>query len=297
MHYLVPLVGLIGLIGFVGIQGKACGYAVLALPCYAVVLWLHFNVKAWVPFINPATYDAEFMAVDRQMHGIVDACIAIRGWLATWVPGINDLYMNGFMLLFYCSFIVHSMKTPDQFRTLFLSALLLQGLGGLCYLLFPAIGPFLYETGANPVLTQAQAHMLAVREAAVAGGREWLAANGAREFVSPLGAMPSLHAGGGFLFLWFAWKHCRVLLPLYVPLFAFILIGAIANRFHYIVDLPAGIALAGLSIWLAHRLHAGQPWPSGWRWATLPPFGAVMRADGGLRQTPKTALAKAPATR
>ena len=258
IHYLVPLAGLLAMIGFFGMRGRSYHYALVALPCYALVLWLHFNIKAWAPFINPVSYDPQYWYLDQQMRWIVDACRTIRLGVE-WIPGVDGMYMNCFMLLFYSSFIVHSMKTPEQFRTLFLSALLLQGLGGLSYLLFPAIGPFVYETGVNPVLTEAQAHMLAVREATIAGGTEWLRANGAQEFVASLGAMPSLHAGGASLFLWFAYKHCRALLPIYVPLYAFILIGAVANRFHYIIDLPFGIALAALSIWLAHRLHAWLP--------------------------------------
>ena len=50
-------------------------------------------------------------------------------------------------------------------------------------------------------------------------------------------------------------RHARVLLPTYVPLFVFILITAIANRWHYLVDLPVGIGLAFFSIHLADRLH------------------------------------------
>lgn len=282
VHYLVPLLGLLAVISIAGMKGDTYRYVLIALPCYAFVLWLHFNIKNWAPFINPASYDAQFWAMDQQMRGVVDACFAIRQWLGTWVPGIDSLYMNGFMLMFYCSFIVHSMKTPDQFRILFLATILLQGLGGLAYLAMPAIGPFLYEQGANPVLVEAQAHMLSVHQAMIAGGTEWFEMNGAREFIAPLGAMPSLHAAGSFLFLWFSYKYCRALLPLYVPLFAFILMAAIANRFHYIVDLPVGIALAAASIWLAHRLSAPRVSREAHEPETAGAFDAPVMAMSGV---------------
>jgi membrane-associated phospholipid phosphatase len=97
--------------------------------------------------------------------------------------------------------------------------------------------------------------MLAAREANLAGGAGWIAANGGSHITVGLAAMPSLHTGGAFLFLLFAWRHARVLVPVYAPLFAFIAIDAVASRWHYLVDLPAGIALALACAWAAERLN------------------------------------------
>ena len=69
-----------------------------------------------------------------------------------------------------------------------------------------------------------------------------------------LGAMPSLHAACSSLFLWFAWRHGRILLPTYIPLVFYILVTAVASRWHHLIDIPVGIALARLSIYLACRL-------------------------------------------
>ena len=56
--------------------------------------------------------------------------------------------------------------------------------------------------------------------------------------------MPSLHAGGSYLFVVFAWRHCRWIAPLPIAMFSFICIAAIASRWHYLIDLPAGMLLA-----------------------------------------------------
>ena len=66
--------------------------------------------------------------------------------------------------------------------------------------------------------------------------------------------MPSLHAGGSFLFLYFAWRYGRVLLIPYAIIFAYLNITAIASLWHYAIDIPIGIALAAFCCWLAHRL-------------------------------------------
>src|SRR5690606_22886979 len=156
------------------------------------------------------------------LRPLVDACFALRQAMAPIIPLDSNFYMTAFIAMFYVSFCFHALRSPHQFRTLFLAALIFQGTGALAYLVMPAIGPFLYESGIEPLQTSAQASMLSVRDDIVNGGANWIAANGGTHITVGLAAMPSLHTGGSFLFLLFAWRYARVLLPLYLPLFAFI---------------------------------------------------------------------------
>jgi hypothetical protein len=234
-----------------------------ALACYAIVLVVHFNLKLWVPFIRTASYDPIFWQMDQFARPVVDACktirIAIRPLLRPW----SNIYLGCFLAMFYISFGYHAIRTPDVFRKLFLATLFLQGMGAIGYLLLPAVGPFIYEAGTSATITHAQHDMLAVRQMSVAMGPQWLSDNGSANLFAGLGAMPSLHAGFSFLFLWFAARHGRPLLTTYIPIFAYIMITAIASRWHYLIDLPVGIALACLAIYLAHvadrpRVHARE---------------------------------------
>src|SRR3546814_14660869 len=63
-------------------------------------------------------------------------------------------------------------------------------------------------------------------------------------------AMPSLHSASAYLFFLFAWKHGKVLVPLYSFILAYILIMAVASRWHYIIDIPVGMTLA----WASYKL-------------------------------------------
>jgi hypothetical protein len=256
IHYLYPLlgVGIWGIFALLGQKRQLAQTFFIALPCYALVLLAHFNIKLWLPFINPAQYDPIYWAVDQHFHVLIDACMATRRLIAPVVPLDSNFYMTGFIALFYLSFCYHALWTPDRFRSLFLAALVFQGLGGLSYLLFPALGPFVYESGLNPTTGAAQQAMLGMHEQLIQGGAEWLAQHGAPMLTAGLAAMPSLHAGGSFLFYLFAFKHGRPLMPLYTLIVGFILIEAVATRWHYLVDLPVGIALAWFSIRVAERL-------------------------------------------
>lgn len=256
VHYLYPLIGVAvcGAVILVFRRDAIATTFLAALPAYAVVLLCHFNLKLWIPHINPVQWDDAYWQIDQALRPLVDACFEIRHATAPVVPLDSNYYMIAFIVLFYLSFCVHAVSDRQEFRTLFIAALLFQATGALAYLAMPALGPFIYEEGLEPLATAAQRGMLASYEANVAGGAAWIAANGGAQLTAGVAAMPSLHSGGAFLFLLFAWRSARVLVPLYLLLFGFIATDAIANRWHYLVDVPVGMALAAACAWVAIRL-------------------------------------------
>lgn len=267
IHYLYPLIA-IGLwaVYVVHQRKQSVGTVFLvALPCYAIVLLCHFNLKLWIYHVNPASWDAYYWWTDQQLRPLVDGAMALRLLLADLVPLDSNFYMLGFIALFYLSFGYHAAKTPEAFHELVLAALLLQIFGSIAYFVAPAIGPFLYEAGVEPPATGSQQYMLAVLEANKAGGAEWLQQHGGAQLTAGLAAMPSLHAGGSLLFLIYAWRTARGLLWIMVPLFAFISFDAIANRWHYVIDLPVGWAVAAAAVaaagWIMRSPGAHQVTP------------------------------------
>jgi len=253
IHYLAPVLAMLVWVATVATARREHNLStvVLAFPCYALVLWVHFNIKLWVPLINPINYDQFLWTTDEALRPLVDLCIFLRQAIGYVLPNDRNLYLFGFIAMFYMSFCYHGLFTPKVFRKLFLSALLLQIFGTIGYVLMPAVGPFLYEPGANPLITGAQGNMLDIHERLLAGGTDWLSQHGTGVLFAGLGAMPSLHAGSSFLFLWFAIRHGRPLLSVYIPIFGYILVTAVGNRWHYLLDLPVGIALAASAIYLA----------------------------------------------
>lgn len=256
VHYIYPLIGvaLLGLTTFVaGKRDVATGFFV-ALPCYILVLFAHFNIKLWIPHINPVMYDDFYWKTDQMVRPLIDVCIYFREHLFAFIPFESNFYMLSFIGLFYTSFLYHAIKTPAHFKTLVVAVLLMQSLGALAYLVAPAIGPFIYEAGIDPTITPGQLSMLEFYRQSVAQGPAWIAQHGSTHFTVGLAAMPSLHAAGAFLFWLFAWKHGRILLPLYSIVLFFILVTSIASRWHYVIDVPVGIILAWACIRLAERL-------------------------------------------
>ena len=250
LHYIFPLVGVAiwGMFVLIGQRSRKAWSYLVALPCYAIVLVCHFNLKLWWPLINPVPWDHELWRIDQLFRPVIYGAFQAREAMTPIFGLGQNAYMVTFIMMFYSSFNVHALQGPHQFRRLFLSALFFQGIGGFCYLIMPALGPFIYERGLIEIHSEAQRGMLETYYQIVAGGPGWIRANGSANLTAGLGAMPSLHVGGAFLFLYFAWRHARILVPVYSIFFTFILVSAVATRWHYLIDLPFGLMLAVISI-------------------------------------------------
>jgi len=110
------------------------------------------------------------------------------------------------------------------------------------------VGPFIYESGVNALETTRQEHMYNGYQALMAGGKPWLESQASQFLLSAVAAMPSLHVASSGVFVYYAWMHERWLGWIYLPLFVFIMFEAIATRWHYAIDIAAGLALTGLAI-------------------------------------------------
>lgn len=264
LHYLYPLMA-VSIFGVVSITMNP-GFAIRmdrksiirCVLCYAIVIYAYFTFKLWIPHLRPSTYDAWLWSVDRQYHGIVERCISIRKSLEFLIPYETNAYMFVYVATFYVGIVGQARLAPDYFRELVLACMLMQVIGTVGYLAFPAVGPFIYEAGTNPVITAQQKAMYAFYQSSVAFGPGWLRDHGANAFTAGLAAMPSLHVSGMTLFFLNACRRTRRLAPAYGVLLVYICIAAVANRWHYLLDVPAGVLVAAVSLFLAERLLAWE---------------------------------------
>jgi PAP2 superfamily len=231
-------------------------YYVTAAFAYCVILVVHFNIKLWMAVANPVNWDDFYWRVDGAVRPVIDLSFGVHDAAAFLLPFENHLYLFAFLAMFLCSIVIHSMRCFMVFRRVIFSAMLVHALGAISYLIMPAAGPFIYEAGSNALETARQVHMYEGYQALIAGGRPWIAENGSQYMLAAVAAMPSLHVASSGVFLYYAWKHERWLGLCYLPLFTFILFEAMSTRWHYAVDLIAGIGLTALAIWIAAIIFA-----------------------------------------
>lgn len=221
---------------------------------FIIVLYLQFHVKMWLPFLNPRRYDAAFFAVDNQLRPLIEGLRIVRHAVASVLPAPDHWYTLAFFFLFALTFWFHAAGRRTWHYHNLVAITLAELLGALFYLVAPAVGPFLFEAGDNPVATAAQLRMHGAFSALQATGVSWLEQHGGEYFTAPLAAMPSLHFAGVFVLAYYAVRARLVIAPFAVVLLCWIGIESIVSRWHYLVDLPAGLAVALLSIGLANRI-------------------------------------------
>ena len=67
---------------------------------------------------------------------------------------------------------------------------------------------------------------------------------------------PSFHTAGALLLSWGCWRHARKVFWLTLPMVASIPFACVYLRYHYVIDVVAGIALASVLAWATPRLLA-----------------------------------------
>ena len=243
-------------------------YFATALVAYGAILIMHFNIKLWVHVINSSLWDEQFWRIDEMLRPLINGAIGFHNGLAAIIGPVDWLYLFAFLAMFVCSIIVHSSRSFLVFRKMILTAMLVHVLGGLSYLIAPSLGPFIYESGVNALETHRQLFMLTAHDAALHGGISWFRTEGSEFLATGLAAMPSLHVASSAVFVYYAWRHERHLCWFYLPLFGFIMIEAVATRWHYLVDVVAGLGLTALAIlivdsafrrWMPQVITKNQP--------------------------------------
>ena len=202
---------------------------------------LYFQLKLWMPLVNHALYDQALFSVDQRLHPLLDGVSRLRNGIAAGLPMADFWYQGAQLGLFILSFWGLAFCRDRRWHQHNVTALLLNlMIGALAYLLVPAVGPFVFEQGQNAAASQAQHAMLEVFDAARTQGAAWIAAHGGEHFTAAPAAMPSLHLSAALIVIYYTARARSALLPLMVAFGGWIAIEALAARWHYLADLPAG---------------------------------------------------------
>lgn len=230
----------------------------------ATVLGSYLMLRWTLPLVAPHSFDAALSHIDVAIFGVEPTL-----WLE---PHMSPAVVEYLAFFYFSYFAINgiyalialgpgsSTETSAEFA---IGTAVVYGIGQLGYALVPGYGPtqFLSAQYAGPL----------------EGGFFWHAVQAT---VEAGGAMkdifPSLHTAGPVWYALFAWHRAKrtgalgwKLLAGVTTFFAVnIVVSTVALRWHYVIDLAAGLALAGSASWLSKRVV-------GWE--------KVLRARAGLR--------------
>lgn len=178
--------------------------------------------------------DAWMAAADRALFGGLDPLDLlerlITPWLSEWLAFSYSFYAVLYMLVFGAVLFSGGRAAIRETSFLVGTALLI---GYVSYSLIPVKGPLLTRTFAVPLDLY---YIAPVKEAMMDATRvTW-------------DCFPSMHTCCTVLLGWAAWRHSRRLFWVVLPMMASIPFACVYLRYHYVVDVIAGLALAAALI-------------------------------------------------
>jgi uncharacterized protein len=225
---------------------------------FLLVICVHFNLKMWIPLINSAQYDQDYFAIDQAARPVIVFFAALRSRIAQILPATDMWYQAAFFSVFVLSFLSHALGHRRFHYHNMMALLLIETVGPLTYLIAPALGPFIFEHGPSAAATTAELRMYDAYQQVLQGGANWINAHGSEYFAKPLSAMPSLHVGAAFIIFYYSVRARSWVASLALVSFCWIFIESVVARWHYLVDLPAGLLLAIIVIALTNYVCEGK---------------------------------------
>ncbi len=208
------------------------------LVSQAAYLMLHGLVHE----VSPVDRDTWLIRIDEMLFGGAWTQWLqpfVSTWLTEWFSVTYSLYVF-FPIALALWFVARGER--GHLLHLLQAVVLCTYLGYLGYLLVPAVGPLYTLTYQVPL---GGGWFSQVRESLDAMARV------------PRDCFPSLHTANTVVVLWMVWRHARPLRGVFGVLGVSCILATIYLRYHYTVDVAAGLLLgtsvAALTPWLARK--------------------------------------------
>lgn len=262
---------LIGFLGFVVVFARRPGDGGFwTALCYRLghfgsLQLSYFLFKAFLPAVNPGSLDQELLEFDLAVFG-TEPAMAMNGWVSSFTTEwFSFFYYSYFFLLASHIFPIVLFGRDHQLLSEFaLGMTIVTAVGQTCYMLVPGFGPYTMPEAFSQPLPSGLWWTLVT---------DLVAQGGAQKDI-----FPSLHTALPTFILLFSF-HNRSLYPYRFtwPLLASatvnIIIATMFLRWHYLIDVVAGLCLATAAYVLAVRVTAwetrhrallglGRVWPS-----------------------------------
>lgn len=227
------------------------GFYLSFVATLITVLFIFNSLGALIAGIHTTTFDACLIAVDHAIFGVHPTV-----WMERLIsPALSALlqfaYISYYFILLLLGVVLIARGRFGEFEEALFGILLCFYLSYVGYLLVPAIGPRFTLSHLQTGDLQISPFIEAIQDAL----------NGLEK--NKTDAFPSGHTAVSLMSLYYAWKEReKKLFAGLIPVVTGLIISTVYLRYHYVIDVIAGIALAGLTIALApglRRLFSGAP--------------------------------------
>ena len=210
----------------------------------AVILTLYSTLAEPAFVVIGGSRDAALASIDRALACGVDPALAVEPWVDPFRLELFALVYGWFIPFLYISIFLGCFGRPDEERDDFLFGLsLTYAISYLGYLLVPARGP-IEHYAFQAELAGGQFHRIVLAGVEATGGNH--------------GAFPSLHVGATAFVCFYDLRRHPLRGMTYVPMVALITVSTVVLRYHYVIDLIAGLGIAALCAAIARRRGSAE---------------------------------------
>ncbi len=208
------------------------------------VLLIFNSLGTLIAGIHKTTFDARLIAVDHAIFGVHPTV-----WLERLInPQLTDLlqfaYISYYFIPVSLGVVLIARGRFGEFEEVLFGILLCFYLSYIGYLLVPAIGPRFTLSHLQTGSLQVSPFIETIQDALNALEK------------NKTDAFPSGHTAVSLMTLYYAWKEReKKLFAGLIPLVTALIISTVYLRYHYVIDVIAGIVLTGLTIALAPGLR------------------------------------------
>jgi membrane-associated phospholipid phosphatase len=188
--------------------------------------------------------DGLLIKADLALFG-VHPTVWMEGYFIPWVADILALaYISYYFIPLILILILYFKGSENEFSLTASTILLGYYICYIIYIFMPAIGPRFTLAPLQHVPLHGGIIMNTIVDTlnALEGNKR--------------DCFPSGHTQTVLVSLWFAFKYRRPLFWIYLPIIIALIISTVYLRYHYVIDLVAGVAAAGITIMLGHILWA-----------------------------------------
>ncbi|MCP5345896.1 MAG: phosphatase PAP2 family protein [Gammaproteobacteria bacterium] len=228
-------------------------YLVLAPVAFSAIPW---QADTWLSELE-STVGAPVLALQPLA----------QGWKLEFFAAVYALFIP----YLYLSLLVNLLSRDHERRSVFVLAFAVTyAISYLGYFLVPARGPVVAMSDAFGMPVHGGFFTGLVQASIDASG-------------GPHGAFPSLHVGATTLMVLFDLRYKPIRAVLYLPFLALIILATLVLRYHYTIDLLAGVVIAVLAMIYSLKSH-GLRLAGGLQRFMLQLFYSKIRQQGSLPQ-------------
>ena len=220
------------------------GFHLSVVVTVVTVLFIFNSLGALIAGMHTTTFDARLIAVDHAMFGVHPT---------VWMERLINPLFTGLLQFAYISYyfipvslgvVLIAKGRFGEFEEALFGILLCFYLSYAGYLLVPAIGPRFTLSHLQTAGLQVTPFIETIQDALNALEK------------NKTDAFPSGHTAVSLMSLYYAWKEReKKLFAGLIPVVTGLIISTVYLRYHYVIDVIAGIALTGLTIALAPGLQ------------------------------------------